>query len=143
MNKLYVYIYLLFFGFPSHLGYHRALNRAPYAVDSHSQSLCHGILQAGVLEWVAISFSWGSSHPRDRSQVSHIPVRCFTFPHMGSPCCLCFQSLHTPDSLLTTFPSSIPLSTRHLSCLCSKFFLKPFFSNKACPYSLFVPQTQT
>ena len=43
MNKLYVYIYLLFFGFPSRLGYHRALNRVPYAVYSHFQSLCHGI----------------------------------------------------------------------------------------------------
>ena len=79
MNKIYVYIYLLFFGCPSHLGYHRALNRAPYAVDSHSQSLCHGILQAGVLEWVAISFSWGSSHPRDQSHISCIARGFFTY----------------------------------------------------------------
>ena len=35
-------------------------------------------LQARVLEWVAISFSRGSSQPRDRSQVSHIAGRCFT-----------------------------------------------------------------
>ena len=33
-------------------------------------SLVHGILQARVLEWVAISFSRGSSHPRDRTRVS-------------------------------------------------------------------------
>ena len=32
----------------------------------------HGIFQAGVLEWVAISFSRGSSQPRDRTQVSHL-----------------------------------------------------------------------
>ena len=31
-----------------------------------------GILQARILEWVAISFSRGSSQPRDRTQVSHI-----------------------------------------------------------------------
>ena len=38
----------------------------------------HGILQARVLEWVAISFSRGSSQPRDRTQVSCIAGRCFT-----------------------------------------------------------------
>ena len=37
----------------------------------------HGILQARILEWVAISFSRGSSQPRDRTQVSHIAGRCF------------------------------------------------------------------
>ena len=37
----------------------------------------HGILQARVLEWVVISFSRGSSRPRDRTQVSRIPGRCF------------------------------------------------------------------
>ena len=30
-----------------------------------------GILQARILEWVAIPFSRGSSQPRDRTQVSH------------------------------------------------------------------------
>ena len=38
----------------------------------------HGIFQARVLEWVAISFSRGSSPPRDRTQVSHIAGRHFT-----------------------------------------------------------------
>ena len=33
-------------------------------------SSVHGILQARILEWVAISFSRGSSRPRDRTQVS-------------------------------------------------------------------------
>ena len=40
-------------------------------------SSLHGILQARVLEWVAISFSRGSSRPRDRTQVYCIPGRCF------------------------------------------------------------------
>ena len=40
-------------------------------------SSVHGILQARILEWVAISFSRGSSRPRDRTQVSHIAGRCF------------------------------------------------------------------
>ena len=41
-------------------------------------SSVHGIFQARVLEWVAISFSRGSSQPRDWTQVSHIAGRRFT-----------------------------------------------------------------
>ena len=41
-------------------------------------SFVHGIFQARVLEWVAISFSRGSSRPRDWTQVSHIAGRGFT-----------------------------------------------------------------
>ena len=37
----------------------------------------HGILQARILEWIAISFSRGSSRPRDRTRVSRIEGRCF------------------------------------------------------------------
>ena len=36
-----------------------------------------GILQARILEWVAISFSRGSSQPRDRTQVTSIAGGCF------------------------------------------------------------------
>ena len=57
---------------------------------SHVMTLCdpmdyslpgssvHGIFQARVLEWVATSFSRGSSRPRDRTWVSRIAGRCFT-----------------------------------------------------------------
>ena len=38
----------------------------------------HGIFKARVLEWVAISFSRGSSQPRDRTRVSRIAGRRFT-----------------------------------------------------------------
>ena len=41
-------------------------------------SSVHGILQARILEWVAISFSRGSSWPRDQTQVSCIADRFFT-----------------------------------------------------------------
>ena len=74
-------IYILFH---IHFHYHRTLNIVPCAVwvTEVTQSypiLCdpvdcsppgssiHGILQARVLEWVAISFSWGSSQPRDQT----------------------------------------------------------------------------
>ena len=38
----------------------------------------HGILQARILEWVAIPFSRGSSQPRDQTQVSHTVGGFFT-----------------------------------------------------------------
>ena len=41
-------------------------------------SSVHGIFQARVLEWVAISFSRGSSQPRDRTWVSSTAARRFT-----------------------------------------------------------------
>ena len=41
-------------------------------------SSVHGVFQARVLEWVAISFSRGSSRPRDLTRVSHIAGRHFT-----------------------------------------------------------------
>ena len=42
-----------------------------YPVDySPPGSSVHGILQARILEWVAISFSRGSSHPRDQTWIA-------------------------------------------------------------------------
>ena len=46
--------------------------------------LCHGIFQARVLECVAISFSRGSSLPRDQTRVSHVVGRCFYRLSQGS-----------------------------------------------------------
>ena len=40
--------------------------------------IVHGILQARILEWVAFSFSRGSSQSRDQTQVSHIAGGFFT-----------------------------------------------------------------
>ena len=45
---------------------------------SLSGSSVHGIFQARVLEWIAISFSRGSSWPRNRTRVSCIAGRRFT-----------------------------------------------------------------
>ena len=64
-------------------------NRKESAVAQSCPALCnpvdcsppgfsvHGILQARVLEWVAISFSRGSSQSRDRTWVSRIRDRRF------------------------------------------------------------------
>ena len=52
-------------------------------------SSVHGIPQVRVLEWVAISFSWGSSWPRDPTCVSCVSCigRWILLPlgHLGSP----------------------------------------------------------
>ena len=41
-------------------------------------SSVHDILQARILEWVAMLSSRGSSQPRDRTCVSYLAVRFFT-----------------------------------------------------------------
>ena len=43
----------------------------PWTRWSAPGSCVYGISQAGILEWVAVPFSRGSSQPRDRTQVSH------------------------------------------------------------------------
>ena len=45
---------------------------------SPPDSSVHGILQARILEWVAISFSSGSSQPRDGIQIARIADSFFT-----------------------------------------------------------------
>ena len=51
--------------------------------------IVHGIFQARILEWVAFSFSRGSSQPsdqpRDQTQVSRIAGRFFTSWATGKP----------------------------------------------------------
>ena len=73
---------------------------------SLSGSSTHGILQARILEWVAISFSRGSSRPRDRTQVSSIAGRFFTLSHQGSPPTL-FWNICLPNLCYTTCTSRV------------------------------------
>ena len=60
----------------------RKVKLCPTLCDSIDCSLpgfsIHGIFQARVPEWVAISFSRGSSQPRDQTQVFRIAGRRFT-----------------------------------------------------------------
>ena len=56
---------------------------------SSTGSSVHGVLQARILEWVAIPFSRGSSWPRDWTWVSYIARRFFTVwatKHLGELC---------------------------------------------------------
>ena len=50
----------------------------PTLVTPWTVSSIHGILQARILEWVAISFSRGSSQPKNQTWVSCIAGRFFT-----------------------------------------------------------------
>ena len=45
----------------------------------------HGILQARILEWVAMPFSRGSSQPRDRTHVFFLPVLASWFFTTSAP----------------------------------------------------------
>ena len=92
-------------------------------------SSVHGIFQARILEWVAISFSRGSSRPRDRTQVSCLVGRRFTIwarPSLGAYSNSCplshwchptILSSVTPFFCLQSFPAagSFPMSRLFMS----------------------------
>ena len=70
---------------PGHLSLFTRRMEVKVKVIPSYQTLCysmdytvHGILQARILEWVAIPFSRGSSQTRDQTQVSHIAGGFFT-----------------------------------------------------------------
>ena len=56
-------------------------------------SSVHGIFQARILEWVAISFSRGSSRPRDWTRVSRIVGRRFTVWATRDISCICATNI--------------------------------------------------
>ena len=59
------------------------------------RSSIQGIFQARVLEWVAISFSRGSSQLRDRTLVSRIAGRCFNLWATREACQLSVSHTYT------------------------------------------------
>ena len=61
-----------------------------------------GILQARILEWVAIPFSRGSSQPRDRTQVSCIAGRFYTVWASRKAPVLYITSLELVDLISTS-----------------------------------------
>ena len=62
---IYIYLYILKV---------KVAQLCPTLCDPMGDTV-HGILQARILEWVAVPFSTGSSQPRDRTQVSHTAGR--------------------------------------------------------------------
>ena len=85
-------------------------------------SSVHGIFQAIVLEWIAISFSSGSSQPRAQTRVSCIVDRCFTVWAM-----VC-ESIYTYIKVV---------QFHYFECSCTVFlrpFMRVFF-----PHCIFLP----
>ena len=56
----------------------RCVEKVKVKVAQSCPTLCHQILQARILEWVAFPFSRGSSQARDRTRVSRIAGGFFT-----------------------------------------------------------------
>ena len=84
IEKLYIYIYSM---------HAKTLQSCPSLCDPMDCSLpgssvC-GILQARILEWVTISFSRGTSQPRDQTHVSRVSCTgrwvLYHYSHLGSP----------------------------------------------------------
>ena len=65
-SYIYIYIYIYICTLLSRVQLFDPMDYSPPG------SSVHRISQARILDWVAISFSRGSSRPRDRTQVSHI-----------------------------------------------------------------------
>ena len=86
---LYVYVVVLFVHAQSCPTLCDLLDWSPKA------SFVHGILQARILEWVAISYSRGSSQPRDQtlSPVSPALAGRFTPHHLGRPCIYIYTTI--------------------------------------------------
>ena len=72
--NIFTYYYLWWWWF-SHYVMSDSCDPMDYSLPGSS---LHGILQAGILEWVAISFSRVSSQSRNQTLVSYIANRFFT-----------------------------------------------------------------
>ena len=75
----------------------------------------HEILQARILEWVAISFSRGSSRPRDRTNLGlpHCRQMHYYLSHQGSPC-----------YMGGTLKYQYPVAATIFFCSCRKYLLQ-------------------
>ena len=70
---------------------------SPWTVGLPGSSV-HGISQAGILEWVAISFSRGSSQPRNPTCLLHWQADPLPLSHQGSPKSI-LLSLNIPNGI--------------------------------------------
>ena len=109
-------------------------------------SYVQGIFQARTLEWVAISFSRGSSRPRDQTRVSCITnglLHCrqilYWLSHQGSPQRINWIHIHNPvhPSTLSHF-SHVQLfetlrNVAHQAPLSMGFPRQEYWSGLPCP----------
>ena len=96
---------------------------------SPSGSSVHGILQARILEWAAISFSRGSSQSRDQTYLSCIVGGFFTTGPPGKPI-----NKTTVDQLLSHVQvSEIPVTVVRQAPLSMGFSRQGYWSGLPCP----------
>ena len=95
---------------------------------SPAGSSVHGIFQARKLDWVAISFSKGSSQPRDGSRISCIARRVFTTEPLGKPLCVCTLSHFSHVRLFATL-----WTVAHQDPLSTGFSRQEYWSGLPCP----------
>ena len=69
----------------------------------------HGILQARILEWVALPFSRGYSQPRDQTQVSHTAEGFFTSWDTREPQGICLSKQKTQETRVQSLGWKDPL----------------------------------
>ena len=98
-------------------------------------SSVHRILQARILEWVAVSYSSGSSWPRDRTRVSRIAFGFFTIwatmqegtalnPRWAHPIGLSYNSWPS-GWVVGKVPASLGSNSRSMNCVISRQILYP------------------
>jgi len=110
-------------------------------------SSLHGIFQARTLEWVAISFSRGSSPPRDWTCVSCLAGRFFTTEPPGVMIESTKASLWLPYAILSSKPWKRPLSSFDEACFFVVHFVTvmgfDIFFSYPCVYILFLVFSST
>ena len=106
VNQLYIYIHPLFFGFPSHLGHHRALSRVPCAIQQ-----------------VLISYLFYTQYQQCIYVNPNLPIH----PTLVSVVYICqFQS---PNSSHPRFPPQYPYVCSLYLCLYFCFVNKIVYTN--------------
>ena len=103
-------------------------------------SSIHGIFQARILEWVAISFSRESSQPRDWTQVSCTAGRLYHLSHQGSPKMSYNRWIIKPTAVHPRSVMSMgPQGLQHARLPCPS--LSPGVCPSSCPLSQWCYET--
>ena len=121
---VYIFVYIHIYTYNTYM---HTMHRQYSAIAQSCLTLCyptdcglpgfsvHGIIQARIPEWVAISFSRRSSQPRDRTQVSHIVNGQFTIWATREYIILCMsicKCIHISIGLSYVYYQFIPRETK-------------------------------
>ena len=101
----------------------------------------HRISQARILEWVAISFSRGSSWPREWTHISCMQADSLSTNHQGSPVSqfrhsVMFDSLRPHGLQYTRLPCPSPIPRACSNSCASSQWCHPTISPSVVPFSI-------